>query len=695
MAASGIISLVLSAAFWAGAGAAAAQAPGPEPSDATLTEAAAPQSGLISYPPSFFAQFQPANALDMINRIPGFAFAAGEQVRGFQGAVGNVLIDGQRPSSKSVTLDNLLMRIPAAAVERVDLIRGGAAGVDMQGLAVVVNVVRKPGGGLTGALDFGVKGYVDYPMGAIGKLQLTKKMGGLTVDGTVTVERVQADSNVNQPGVGEGTLSRRDRFGRYTAFGRTELLIDAYLYQTNASVEYRRPKDLFHLNLGVERLNQPRSEISNLRTPNGPFFREALQQDTRADKAEVGADYERQLGSGVTAQLVALHTYKLNDLISESVTPTSATISTRRGVSEESIARTSLQGLTWRRVGFAAGIEGAFNTLDSTSGLIVGGVVQALPSANVRVTEKRAEGFVTLSSKPTPKTSLELGVRVETSRIGQSGDVNRSRTFTFPKPRLIATWAPHKSTQLRFRAERVVGQLNFEDFAASGDLILGAAAGNADLQPERAWVYEGAIEKRFWGQGALVIAYTHRDIRQVNDRVAIFTPQGIFDAPGNIPRGTRDQVRLTLALPLAKFGLKNTQIRQILQTNASRVIDPVTGQAREIGGMQAGQYDTTIIQDVPRWRSNFSLQWRLAFHAVSYRLVEERSERRPVSVDFNWNWRISDSWLLQSQVGNLVGKLITRDRDTFSPTRAGLLVQEEDRRFRATQFYTIRLRKTF
>jgi hypothetical protein len=672
-----------------------APAPGPEPSDAALAEATAPESGVISYSPADFAQFNPANALDMINRIPGFTFAAGEQVRGFQGAVGNVLIDGQRPSTKSVTLDNLLARIPSGAVQRIDLIRGGAAGIDMQGLPVVVNVVRRPGAGLTGAVDLGVKGYVDYPAGALGKLQLTRKSGGLTLDGTVNVELIPADSDPKQSGVGAGSLIRRDGFGRYTAFGRTALLIDAHLYQANATIEYRRPKDLFHLNLGLERLNQPRSEVSDLYTLAGAYLHEELRQKARDDKAEIGGDYERQLGRGVTVQFVALHTAKRNDLLSTFVTPRSATVSTRRGESGESIARTSIQGLTWRGVGFAAGIEGAYNTLDSRSGLVVDGLVQALPSANVRVTEKRAEGFVTLSKRPTADTSLELGIRVETSRIGQSGDVDRSRTFTFPKPRLIATWAPDKSSQLRFRVERVVGQLNFEDFAASGDLILGAAAGNADLQPERAWVFEGAVERRFWGQGAVILGYTHREIQQVNDRVAIVTPAGLFDAPGNIPAGTRDEIKATIALPLAKFGLKNTQIRHNLTTRGSRVVDPITGRARKIGGMQATLFDTTLIQDVPRWRSNFSLQSKIGYDLAAYRLVEQRHDRRPYALDFAWNWKVSPDWLVRVTIDNLLGKLIIRDRDNYAPTRAGVRVQEEDRRFIGHQVYTVRVRKTF
>src|SRR5689334_22530316 len=88
----------------------------------------APQQGVISYPASFFASQQPTTARDMLNRTPGFQLDTGNSVRGYEGAAGNVLIDGQRPSSKNDTLDQILARLPASQVERIDIIRGGAPG---------------------------------------------------------------------------------------------------------------------------------------------------------------------------------------------------------------------------------------------------------------------------------------------------------------------------------------------------------------------------------------------------------------------------------------------------------------------------------------------------------------------------------------------------------------------------------------
>ena len=70
-----------------------------EPGDAPVAAAAA-EAAVTPYPAAFFAEGRPTSAFDMIGRLPGFTFARGEAVRGFAGAAGNVMIDGERPTSK-------------------------------------------------------------------------------------------------------------------------------------------------------------------------------------------------------------------------------------------------------------------------------------------------------------------------------------------------------------------------------------------------------------------------------------------------------------------------------------------------------------------------------------------------------------------------------------------------------------------
>lgn len=60
-----------------------------------------PVEGSRTYVPADFAQFAPQTALDMLNRVPGFAIKQEDDARGLGQATGNVVINGQRLSGKS------------------------------------------------------------------------------------------------------------------------------------------------------------------------------------------------------------------------------------------------------------------------------------------------------------------------------------------------------------------------------------------------------------------------------------------------------------------------------------------------------------------------------------------------------------------------------------------------------------------
>ena len=72
------------------------------------------EDDVLTYAPAFFTDFNPQTALDMVNRVPGFSVSGGGGSRGLAGSLGNVLIDGRRPSSKN-GVDTLLSRLPAAS----------------------------------------------------------------------------------------------------------------------------------------------------------------------------------------------------------------------------------------------------------------------------------------------------------------------------------------------------------------------------------------------------------------------------------------------------------------------------------------------------------------------------------------------------------------------------------------------------
>lgn len=71
-------------------------------------------------------------------------------MRGFSQAAGNVVINGARPSSKSESLQQILARIPATRVLRVEVGPGDLYGSDYAGKSQVLNLVLADAGGVDG-----------------------------------------------------------------------------------------------------------------------------------------------------------------------------------------------------------------------------------------------------------------------------------------------------------------------------------------------------------------------------------------------------------------------------------------------------------------------------------------------------------------------------------------------------------------
>src|SRR5690606_6185325 len=121
-------------------------------------------------------------------------------------------------------------------------------------------------------------------------------------------------------------------------------------------------------------------------------------------------------------------------------------------------------------LGVEAGGEAAYNFLDGRTSFTSNGAPVVLPNAAIAANERRGEIFANASWRIVPELSLEAGMRMEFSTIEARGDAHRSRDFFYPKPRVLLAWAPDDRSQVRLRAERVLGQLNFADFVATSNL---------------------------------------------------------------------------------------------------------------------------------------------------------------------------------------------------------------------------------
>ena len=595
------------------------------------------QSGNVTtYDSAFFKPFNPITAEDILNRIPGaqdlfkegVGFGQGandkDDKRGFGSEGDQILFNGRRLSSKTVSVADALQRIQAGQVLRVEVIRGDAAGMDVRSEGVLINVVLteslatgtgtwqadinnfsrggfKYGGKLTYAGDVGALSYV----------------AGLTYDPGVNGRRraglVFTPLAPNREGL--PTTPPIQRFAERFDVDDTD-------YEATGSFTYTASDaDVFNTNgrLYREKVSED-NEIAFFQfLPGGG---EALITDPTnvrgfvEDGYELGADYQHTFAKGDTFKLLGLYNHAKSDDVrdfflrnavqnfgqtrTQSIFP----------VADEKIARATWRTSVSPKHSFEVGGEAALNKLASRIERIdyVAGVPRSVPLFNPtgNVKETRFESFASWSWRPIKGLAVDLAADTESSKFKQRGrDVTSDRSFFFLKPRLDLRLDVAPRNQLRLKANRTVSQLNFADFLPGFNdeptRVEVLRAGNPNLVPEKRWTYEAVYEYRLpEDQGVISLRGYYIDITDFIEQVPIdLSP---VSATGNLGKATDMVGEFKAGLRLGFIGLPNATLDVFLQKRRTRVTDPFDFRRRGFQRAQTGHYEVDFRHDTS-WRN--------------------------------------------------------------------------------------------
>lgn len=651
--------------------------------------------GRVFYTPEFFAQYNPNNARDMVDRVPGFSIDGGDDVRGFGGAAGNVLIDGQRPSTKSADIYQLLERIGAENVERIELIRGGTGALDVGGQAVVVNVVRKSGAQASSSTPW--EAYVGFrhPNGSFypgGKITHSGKLGG--VDYTIGI-RGHAT---------EGRFPESKFIQRFNGDGVEIRRRDIEFRNPNAggNINFERAFD----NGDVARLNFETVYFASSQKLNETrFFANGGPNLTRNPfkfehiRFEIGADYERNFSDDFSAKFIALANRGFEDLNNQfSFLPKEGadqlSIFTSENTIGEVIGRIEFDVNRWNRHAIQFGGEIAHNFIDSSSQFFFddgSGELEELniPGANTRVAELRGEPFMRDSWSVHEKLTVDIGVAVELSRIAQTGDTDNRRFFVYPKPSISLTYSPTENTQWRLSGERTVNQLSFGQFVSSVNFSdEDVDFGNPELQPQRVWEFEAEFEKRFGDIGVLSLTGLYHYVNDVEDLLPL---GGVIEVPGNIGNGTIWGGVFNLTIPLDWIGIRNARLESAFAGRKSNVVDPVTGLDREFSFIAPYEFSVEFRHDAPA--KKLSWGWEVSGEGKrrDFGLDEVTINIGKPEMEIFVETTALKGVKTRFSVGDVFNQRTERDRTVFKGSRAlnnprfrEFQLQENGRRFQLT-----------
>lgn len=614
-------------------------------------QTAALQSDVEVFEPSYFARFNPATAEDMVRQLPGFAVDDGDKVRGFGGAAGNVLINGQRPSTKS-GLGDVLGRIPVANVLRIEIVTGSSAKLDMRGQTKVANVIVK-------SVEVPVSGNWQV----VGRHYQDGRMSGSTditttlpaFEGTLTLSVEAGSPNFGRGGPGSSPRS----FGRRAYYDGSLDLFEQHaglsLNNTQSiepAFEFKRSLDWGKLNLNGS-FNTTDSNGSSFTEVYSPSFDGSISRletnnnSAKTDTYALNGDLQFQLG-GSTAKLIALHQrsegtsdslfgfYAGSGSFSRSVQVQS------NDASGESILRGTMSWPFSDSHTVEVAIEGAYNFLDSVRKVTLNTGADATPPGSDTIVEEfRGEVQVSDVWQVTPELTLEPSLKFEYSQIKQEGrlssgaSVFAEREFTYPKPGITATWLPNGTQQLRVSLERKVAQLNFRDFVSAVEVVNNqVTAGNADLEPQKVWALEGQFEQKFWSDGVLTFLGSFEKVSDVQDQVPVVPLGGsllqAYDGPGNLGKGETWSLGVKASIPLKNLGVPNARLDFELNSGNSEVLDPVTGVVREFSDAfgLARNLRISFRHDLPQYGFSYGLSFNESGGATSYRLRETSKRQR-------------------------------------------------------------------
>ena len=553
------------------------------------------------FEPAYFAQFAPRNALDMVDRIPGFSISGGNDQgqRGLGQATQNVIVNGERLSSKSESVRDQLRRIPATDVVRIEILDGNATSIP--GLTGQVANVVYTSNGASGQFEW-TTGFRPHNTEAQlfgGEISVIGSSGAL--DYTVSL------SNENNRFGADGPVSITDRDGA---------LIESQYSKLSGKFDNPKISTAFSYDFGGD-------VTANLNLSYGSDFFSRKEPETAIDSAgvtrtrealveedgpeyELGGDIQFPFGPG-SLKLILLERFERDnysssviDRLSDDSPPRGFRFEQTNGAGER-IGRLEydwkLWGADWQLSG-----EAAFNRLDRRSRLFElapgGEFVQlAFPQGNGGVTEDRYDASLSISRSLSSNLSVQVIGAMEFSTIEQTGFAANSRSFKRPKGSFAATWKPRDDFDISVTLAKRVSQLSFGDFLASVSLNNdNQNGGNNELVPYQSYNVEIEANKTFGAWGSLKL-----EARKAwfEDFIDWFPLPGGGEARGNIGDADRLHLEANATINLDPLGFRGVRVDLEVVKRDMNVIDPFTGLNRPFSYDQEGSFEIDFRHDVP------------------------------------------------------------------------------------------------
>ena len=646
----------------------------------------------VVYEASFFSQYNPITANDMLERIPGINIGRGGPGGGNNrglGTGGNLLINGQRIAGKDNSLQDQLDRISAEEVVRIEIIRNTSGELNVRGSSEVINVVL-----------------VESTSRSSTTVELVNRLNhddtyeaGGSVAWSQQIGDFQALLNF------EARPNYENRDNRERRLGPTGELLGT-LFETNI-----RDQDEHTVSANMSYGTGPHRMQFNVLASEGDFPRpirrdfvdftdagvvNSIQEEMIENKErnwEIGGDYEYRFESGSRLSLLFVRNNEIRDFIRERFEADPADEPLEKNLFIDSM-RESNEFIVQGNYNFSLtdtqslriGLESAITELDSS--LFIGSSfgseppserfgglspVLSISNAGTHVEETRYEAFAFHNWTLSDRSSLETSVVFESSEIAQTGVVSKTRDFQFWRPALDYRYNFTDNFQFRGTVRRNVSQLSFSSFAATtdeDDRDRDANAGNPELEPETSWNYSVALEYRLPNDaGVLSTNVNYEEVDNYIGRInATVDPDEPLSATGNVGPAKRYGMFNRASVRLNQFNLPNAIVSATVGIFDSEIIDPFLQRKVRIGGRGFGNLG--FRHDITSLGLSYGLDYRYPFYDGRYDIdivtITRNDGLRSLDLFVQKVW--FDDWTFRLEADNFTDGSNCRYRERYDGT---------------------------
>ncbi|WP_158916292.1 hypothetical protein [Caulobacter sp. S45] len=288
------------------------------------------------------------------------------------------------------------------------------------------------------------------------------------------------------------------------------------------------------------------------------------------------------------------------------------------------------------------------------------------------------------------RLSFDAGADLGYTDLTWRNQAQARQGYTSADPKIDATLTPWSGGKWVLSYGRAVTPVDLGAFVTVAQSLQRAGDSGmvTDLAPNREWRTQAQLIQALPGAGALNLSLTQARLESVTELTR--NVAGV-DLPGAVIGGERQQVDVSLAVPLSLVGLNGLSVETGGAVRRSDIVDPVTGTARRLSGEAPYDAHIAVKQDLTK-----SLRWGLQANAqaaqVSYTPEETSTAAQAQSLGMFVEYR-PPAFALRLQVDGLAGA----DREYYDTyydgTRASGRVVRTDQRTDGGPAFSLVLKK--